>query len=256
MSPSTSSFRRRSRSASYGPMISELRHVASVSVPETTYFVVSLKNGAPGSSSTVRVDHAGSNISYVVRPSRMARQRPVTAARCSPIFGSKPYSNVQDGSSMTPSRLMNSWTWTSPMSDLRFAGGGFRCAGADPFTTANSSACRGSLPPAPLDRAQQPGVHDPVAERPDGGHVDAAQAALGPDQHRHLAAVRARAVGDPAEVQHAVHGPVDELARPLVGQLVQRGEGGGGPSRCRCRAEVRRQPLAQRRCVAVAAGRA
>src|SRR3954453_8619157 len=40
-------------------------HVGSVSVPETTYFVVSLKNGAPGSSSTVRVDHAGSNISYV-----------------------------------------------------------------------------------------------------------------------------------------------------------------------------------------------
>jgi hypothetical protein len=32
-------------------------------VAETTYFVVSLKNGAPGSSSTVRVDHPGSNIS-------------------------------------------------------------------------------------------------------------------------------------------------------------------------------------------------
>ena len=37
--------------------------VPSVSVEETTYLVVSLKNGAPGSSSTVRVDHAGSNIS-------------------------------------------------------------------------------------------------------------------------------------------------------------------------------------------------
>jgi len=44
-------------------MISEFRHVALVSVPDTTYLVVSLKNGAPGSSSTVRVDHAGSNIS-------------------------------------------------------------------------------------------------------------------------------------------------------------------------------------------------
>ena len=44
-------------------MISEFLHVASVSVPETTYFVVSLKNGAPGSSSTFRVDHAGSNAS-------------------------------------------------------------------------------------------------------------------------------------------------------------------------------------------------
>jgi hypothetical protein len=43
-----------------------------LSRPETTYFIVSLKNGAPGSSSTVRVDQAGSNISYVVRPSRMA----------------------------------------------------------------------------------------------------------------------------------------------------------------------------------------
>ncbi len=48
---------------------------ASVSVEETTYFCVSLKNGAPGSSSSVRLDHAGSNISYVVRPSRMARER-------------------------------------------------------------------------------------------------------------------------------------------------------------------------------------
>ena len=62
-SPSTSSFRRRIASGSYGPTISEFRHVASVSVPETTYLVVSLKNGAPGSSSTVRVDQAGSNIS-------------------------------------------------------------------------------------------------------------------------------------------------------------------------------------------------
>ena len=44
-------------------MTSELFQVGSVSVPETTYFLVSLKNGAPGSSSTVRVDHAGSNIS-------------------------------------------------------------------------------------------------------------------------------------------------------------------------------------------------
>ena len=44
-------------------MTSELFQVGSVSVPETTYFFVSLKNGAPGSSSTVRVDHAGSNIS-------------------------------------------------------------------------------------------------------------------------------------------------------------------------------------------------
>ncbi len=44
-------------------MTSVFRHVGFVSVPETTYLVVSLKNGAPSSSSTVRVDHAGSNIS-------------------------------------------------------------------------------------------------------------------------------------------------------------------------------------------------
>ena len=51
------------RAIHVGPTICELRHVASASVAETTYFAVSLKNGAPGSSSTVRVDHAGANIS-------------------------------------------------------------------------------------------------------------------------------------------------------------------------------------------------
>ena len=63
MSPSVRSFKARIASGSYGPMISELRHVGSVSVEDTTYLIVSLKNGAPGSSSTVRVDQAGSNIS-------------------------------------------------------------------------------------------------------------------------------------------------------------------------------------------------
>jgi hypothetical protein len=87
-----------------------LRQVGSFRVPETTCFMVSLKNGAPGSSSTVRVDHAGSNISKVVRPRRMPWQRSVTAARASPILGSKPYSNVHVGASITPSRLMNSCT--------------------------------------------------------------------------------------------------------------------------------------------------
>src|SRR3954447_5516525 len=104
---------------SYGPMTVELFHVGSVSVPETTYFVVSLKNGAPGSSSTVRVDHAGSNISYVVRPSRIPPLRAVTAPMASPIRGSKPYPTVHVGASMTPSRLMNSCTLTAPMSHLR-----------------------------------------------------------------------------------------------------------------------------------------
>jgi hypothetical protein len=43
-------------------MTFEFPQVGFVSVPETTYLVVSLKNGAPGSSSTVCFDHAGSNM--------------------------------------------------------------------------------------------------------------------------------------------------------------------------------------------------
>src|SRR5918994_2445631 len=99
-------------------MTSEFLHVGFASVAETTYLVVSLKNGAPGSSSTVRVDHAGSNISKVVRPSRMPRQRSVTAPMASPIWGSKPYSNVHVGASITPSRLMNSCTCICPTCHL------------------------------------------------------------------------------------------------------------------------------------------
>src|SRR5262249_35212774 len=116
-SPSTSSFSRRIAPASYGPTTFELRQVApgSVTVPETTYLVVSLKNGAPGSSSTVRFGHACANISKVVRPSRTPRQRPVTEASRSPIRGSKPYSRVQVGVSITPSRVMNSCTQIAPI---------------------------------------------------------------------------------------------------------------------------------------------
>ena len=44
-------------------MNSELLQVGLSRVLETTYLIVSLKNGAPGSSSAVRVDQAGSNIS-------------------------------------------------------------------------------------------------------------------------------------------------------------------------------------------------
>src|SRR3954469_2702564 len=108
MLPATSSFNLRIVSASYGPTIDELDHSALVSVEETTYFLVSLKNGAPGSSSALRCDQAGSNIWYVVRPSRMPAQPAVMAASCSPICGSNPNSKVQTGASITPSRLMNS----------------------------------------------------------------------------------------------------------------------------------------------------
>ena len=60
---SLSSLIRRIVSGSYGPTTVELFQVVVSSVDDTTYFAVSLKNGAPGSSSTVRDDHAGSNIS-------------------------------------------------------------------------------------------------------------------------------------------------------------------------------------------------
>src|SRR5690348_8955595 len=115
MSPSTSSLNELIVFGSYGPSTVEFAHVVSVSVEDTTYFSVSLKNGAPGSSSTVRVDHAGSNISNVERPRRIAFDPPVIPASVSPIFGSKPYSKVQLGFSLTPSREMNSCTRILPM---------------------------------------------------------------------------------------------------------------------------------------------
>src|SRR6202012_1724550 len=96
-------------------MICELRQVVPVSVDDTTYLAVSLKNGAPGSSSTVRWDQAGSNISYVGRPSRMPSLAPVTAPPTPPLRGSKPRPAVQDGGSITPSRVTNSCTRIRPI---------------------------------------------------------------------------------------------------------------------------------------------
>jgi hypothetical protein len=52
----------------------------------------------------------------------MPSERPVTAPIASPIPGWKPYSKVQVGASTTPSRLMNSCTWISPMFNLRLVG--------------------------------------------------------------------------------------------------------------------------------------
>src|ERR1043165_6967987 len=45
----------------------------------------------------------------------MPWQLPVTLARVSPIFGSKPNSEVHRGASITPSRLMNSCTRILPI---------------------------------------------------------------------------------------------------------------------------------------------
>src|SRR5688500_4098112 len=96
-------------------MTSVFRHSGLLSVSDTTYLVVSLKNGAPGSSSAVRLGQAVENIVYVVRPSRMPLDLAVTAARRSPILSSKPYGKVQVGVSMTPSKLMNSCTCRFPI---------------------------------------------------------------------------------------------------------------------------------------------
>src|SRR5215468_3302535 len=114
MSPSLLALSCRIAPASYGPRIVEFRQVASLSVEETTYFGVSLKKGAPWSSSWVRLDQTGSNISYVVRPSRIARERSVSALMASPILGSKPKSNVHVGASTMPSSVVNSWTKIAP----------------------------------------------------------------------------------------------------------------------------------------------
>src|SRR5215211_1856313 len=95
-------------SGSYAPRIVEFCHSSAESrVEETTYFGVSLKNGAPGSSSAVRVDQAGQNISQVRRPSRMASLADVKAPIARPMPSVNPYGAVQRGSSNTPSTLTN-----------------------------------------------------------------------------------------------------------------------------------------------------
>src|SRR5450631_2093589 len=114
MPPSILFLRSRILSALYGPRIVEFFQSAVSSEPETTYLGDSFMNGAPGSSSAVRVDHAGANISNVRRPSKIASHEPITAPRASPILGSNPNSNVQDGSSKTPSTAMNSCTLIVP----------------------------------------------------------------------------------------------------------------------------------------------
>jgi hypothetical protein len=63
-----------------------------------------------------------------------------------------------------------------------------------------------------------------VPERPDRGHVRLAEAPVGLDQHGHLPTVSTFAVGHPAQVHHAVHRAVGDLAGPLVVGQVERAE--------------------------------
>src|ERR1700751_2138750 len=115
MPPSTWSFSDWIASASYAPMIVELFQSAFSNDPDTTYLGDSFMNGAPGSCSAVRPDHAGANSSNVCRPNRIALDGPMMPPMASPIFGSNPYSIVHLGDSNTPSRLMNSCTRIWPM---------------------------------------------------------------------------------------------------------------------------------------------
>ena len=71
---------------------------------------------------------------------------------------------------------------------------------------------------------------DQVPERLDRGHVGVAGQAVGLDQDRHLPAP-AVAVGDPADVEDAVHRLVRDLGRELVLGQVQRLEADGAQLR-------------------------
>ena len=76
MTPSRSALSRRITSGSYAPMACCCATPRRSGCEPTTSFSVSLKNGAPGSSSTVRSRHAGANISCVLRPSRIVLRLP------------------------------------------------------------------------------------------------------------------------------------------------------------------------------------
>src|ERR1700733_2785775 len=183
MSPSTVSLRSRMLSARYGPRTVELFHSVPGGELATTYLGDSLKNGAPGSSSAVRADQAGANSSKVRRPSKIARQVPVMAPMASPILGSKPNSNVQDGFSYTPSRAMNSCTLIAPTVINSVVSGPGRPG--TPRTRLGSQTHRrrchrpaGTLPS--LER-REPGGE--VAQIPGLGHDAQARQASGPAGH-------------------------------------------------------------------------
>ena len=88
------------------------------------------------------------------------------------------------------------------------------------------------------------------------GHVEGAETSVRLHQDGHLAAVAAGPVRDPADVHHRVHGLVGHLGGPLVVPLDRREVNGDEPRSgpARALAQVRRQPVAQRRHPAADAG--
>src|SRR5215217_499868 len=115
---------------------------------------------------------------------------------------------------------------------------------ASPGETSGTIA--GTRPPLPPDLSHQRRVDDHVPERLDRGHVGGTEQPVRLEQDRHLPPVAARPVRNPAEVHDCVDGPVGHLRGELVFEQVERGErvevrAGRGV------AQVRRQPVAERR---------
>ena len=122
-------------------------------------------------------------------------------------------------------------------------------------TWSTSSAEPSSLYPsglverhALLDLPHHRRVDDQVAEGPDRRHVGVPEQPVRLHLDRHLAAIAAGPVRDPAEVHDPVDGPVGDLRGPLVVEQVERVEGKPRRSRAgRGVAQIGRQPVAERR---------
>ena len=113
---------------------------------------------------------------------------------------------------------------------------------------ADGLAPGGALPPFAPDLAQHRRIDDQVPEGADRGHIGGSEEAIGLDEHGHLAAVAAGAVGDPAHVHDAVDRLVGDLRGPLVLEQVERLEGEVLELRARVGlAQVGRQAVAERR---------
>ena len=101
--------------------------------------------------------------------------------------------------------------------------------------------------PAPLHRPEHLWVDDQMPERLDRGHVGVTQEAVRSHVDRHLTPVAAAPLGDPSEVQDAVHRLVCDLGGELVVCQVERGEWESLELRPGRGAQVIGQPLAKRR---------